>query len=261
MLRATERRELAVMSEWMRIDRFLSGRGIGTRKELKEMAKTGRIRLNGSIVKTTDIRMDPSVDRILVDGREISASKWEYYMLHKPQGVISATTDGSGRTVIDLLRESAKDKGMTLAEELFPVGRLDKDTEGLLVITNDGEMAHRLLSPSRHVRKVYFARIDGIATAQEIEQFANGVLLKDKTTTKPAGLRVLTVSEEAQTCEVEVTLYEGKYHQVKRMFAACGLHVSYLKRLAMGNLFLDQGLATGEFRALTKEELSLLQEE
>ncbi len=246
------------MSELMRVDKFLSDMCVGTRKEIKNMAKNGRIKLNGAVIKSTDIRINPLVDKITLDEKEIAFSKFEYYMLYKPQGVVSATSDASDKTVIDLIRENSEDT--IRSQDLFPVGRLDKDTEGLLLITNDGELAHRLLSPSKHVDKIYYAVIDGIVTEEDVRSFAQGITLKDGTVTKPSKLRILKVLESEQITEIEVTLYEGRYHQVKRMFAACGKHVAYLKRISMGKLQLDEGLRPGQFRALTNTEIALLTE-
>ncbi len=237
------------MSEMIRLDKYLCDMQIGSRKEIKELAKKGRIKVNDLIVKSTDLKVDPEADCILVDNRLIRYVKFEYYMMNKPQGVISATKDEQEMTVVELIKDHSR-------KDLFPVGRLDKDTEGLMVITNDGEMAHRVLSPSKHISKTYFARIEGVVTQKDVERFATGIELLDGTMTKPAKLVILKTGEN--TSEIEVKIYEGKYHQIKRMFAACGKHVDFLKRIAMGGLTLDESLKPGEYRRLTEEELKMM---
>jgi 16S rRNA pseudouridine516 synthase len=172
-------------------------------------------------------------------------------MLNKPAGVISATTDKQDKTVLDLISDKKR-------KDLFPVGRLDKDTEGLLLITNDGELAHRLLSPRKHVDKVYYVRVSGILDESDAELFAEGLVLSDGLECLPADLRILSVSEDEYTSEAEITIREGKFHQVKRMFSSIGADVIYLKRLSMGPVSLDPGLAPGEYRRLTDDELMSL---
>lgn len=240
------------MSEMIRIDKLLCEMQIGSRREIKEYAKKGRIKVNESVVKNTDLKVNPEVDKVFVDNRKIEFARFEYFMMNKPQGVISATKDEKDMTVVDLIKDN-------LRGDLFPVGRLDKDTEGLMVITNDGEMAHRILSPAKHISKTYFAKIDGVVTEEDVMKFSKGITLLDGTVTKPASLVILKT--DGNTSEIEVKIYEGKYHQIKRMFAACGKHVIYLKRLAMGGLMLDDSLKTGEYRRMTDEELKRLTEE
>ena len=229
----------------MRLDKYLAEMGAGTRKEVRKMIRDGRVSINGQ--KETDPgRKVMEGEEVRADGAPVVYEKYVYYMLHKPAGVISATEDAREQTVLDLIDEK-KRKG------LFPVGRLDRDTEGLLLITNDGELAHRLLSPKRHVDKVYFARLDGPVGEEEKKLFAQGLKVDDTLTALPAELEILDGKNE-----VRVTVREGKYHQVKRMFQAVGREVLYLKRLSMGPLVLDEQLPAGAYRRLTGEEESAI---
>ena len=235
------------MGKEIRLDKFLADMGRGTRSQIREMAKKGRISINGQPVKKTDLKVDPERDAVAVDGQPVAYVTHEYYMLHKPAGVVTATEDNLHRTVMDLLETARKD--------LFPVGRLDKDTEGLLLITNDGVLAHRLLSPNHHVDKTYFVRVHGRVTEEEEKSFRAGVNIgtrDEEEWTRPARLEILKSGEES---EVRLTIQEGKYHQIKRMFQAVGMEVLYLKRLSMGKLTLDPGLKPGEYRLLTEKEL------
>lgn len=234
----------------MRLDKFLADMGTGTRSQIKEAIRRGRVSVNGLPVKKPELQVSDT-DRIEFDGKEISYTELEYYMLYKPAGVLSATRDKKAATVLDLIEDKKR-------KDLFPVGRLDKDTEGLLLITNDGELAHRLLSPKHHVSKVYFARVDGMITKDMIEQFAKGIEIDEEFTALPAQMRVLQAGEDES--EAELTIYEGKFHQVKRMFEAVGLTVTYLKRLSMGSLMLDESLGKGGYRLLTEQELKELLE-
>lgn len=243
---------VAVMADLMRLDKFLVEMGKGSRSQIKEAAKKGRIQVNGTIEKKTDRKIDPVKDQIWFDSLLVSYAKTEYFMLNKPQGVVSATEDNLHQTVVDLLDTS-------LRSDLFPVGRLDIDTEGLLLLTNDGALAHRLLSPKRHVDKVYLARIHGELPADAREQFEKGIVLTDGTQTLPAQLEILEKSEKQEQF-VQITIHEGKFHQVKRMAEALGCQVTWLKRLSMGPLVLDDSLKPGEYRPLTQEELSALME-
>lgn len=230
-----------------RLDKILSQMGIATRSELKKIAKQGRIKVNQKVVKDTSQHVDPVIDDIEVDGQVIKYEPYIYLMMHKPPGVISATEDMRDRTVVDLLAAAEQHF------QPFPVGRLDKDTEGLLLLTNDGKLAHQLLSPRKHVDKTYYAKVDGRVGDEVVAAFANGVELDDGYVTMPAKLEILAV-EDAES-EIHVTIQEGKFHQVKRMFQAVGRQVTYLKRLRMGSLVLDPKLPLGEYRALTEEEL------
>lgn len=236
------------MDKPIRLDKYLAQMNKGTRKEIKEAAKRGRIAVNGIIVKNTDLKINPDRDMVLFDNEEIGFVEYEYFIMNKPQGVVSATRDEQDKTVIDLIKDNVR-------KDLFPVGRLDKDTEGLLLITNNGDLAHRLLSPAKHVKKIYYAKIDGIVTEDDVKKFSEGIELSDGTITRPAALKILV---SAQISEIELTIYEGKYHQVKRMFAAVGKHVLFLKRICIGELYLDKELDTGAYRRLTDEELKLI---
>jgi 16S rRNA pseudouridine516 synthase len=223
--------------------------GYGTRKEVKSLVKNGEVMVNGIIVKDSSIHINPEEDNIFVSGEKLFYREFIYIMLNKPQGVISATEDERDKTVIDLLH---------IDYQVFnpaPVGRLDKDTEGLLLLTNDGELNHMLLSPKRHVPKRYFAQIEGVVTKEDIIKFSEGVVLEDGYKTLPAELIIKKTDEIS---EIEVILYEGKFHQVKRMFEAVNKRVVFLKRIEMGTLTLDEGLKCGEYRELTMEELELL---
>ncbi|MBC2249777.1 pseudouridine synthase [Listeria cossartiae subsp. cayugensis] len=231
----------------MRLDKLLSHTGFGSRKEVKPLLKSGAVVVNGTIQKDSKTQVNPDKDQITVHGTPVVYQEFVYFMLHKPQNVVSATEDNVSETVIDLLAQED-----TLTDP-FPVGRLDKDTEGLLIITNDGTLAHNLLSPKKHIDKTYYAKIDGDVTAEDVEAFAAGIELDDGYTCKPARLEIITPNE------IKVTIQEGKFHQVKRMFAARGKTVSYLKRISMGNLQLDESLALGEYRPLTEAELAILQ--
>jgi 16S rRNA pseudouridine516 synthase len=213
---------------------------------VKELIKAGRITVDGAAATAADGKYDPS-SIISVDGAVISCEKYRYFMLHKPAGLLSATEDDRQPTVLDLLPEHLRRIG------LFPVGRLDKDTEGLLLLTNDGELAHRLLSPRKHVDKTYFVRVDGTLTPDDVSAFEAGMTLGGGLECLPAGLELLEQSNTAI-----ITLREGKYHQIKRMLCARGKPVLYLKRLTMGPLTLDPNLAPGEYRPLTPDERSAL---
>lgn len=231
----------------MRLDKFLAEMGVGTRSQVKEMARKGRLRVNGETEKKPERKIRPGTDRVEADGRLIAYAAMEYYMLNKPQGVVSATEDGKYPTVTSLI-------GSALRRDLFPVGRLDLDTEGLLLITNDGGLAHSLLSPKRHVDKVYYARIEGKLPKDAVRRMEEGLVLEDGTRTLPARLEI------QKEDEILLTIQEGKFHQVKRMFEALGARVVYLKRLSMGPLKLDAGLLPGQYRPLTGQELAALRE-
>lgn len=232
----------------LRLDKYLSEMNLGTRSEVKKLITKGQIQVNGTIVKKPEFKLDPISDRVQYQDREITYVTYEYYMLNKPSGVISATEDKRDTTVIDLIESRQR-------KDLFPVGRLDKDTEGLLLITNDGALAHRLLSPKKHVDKTYYAKICGEVTKEDIEIFEKGVCIGNEKLTLPAKLVILKSGAES---EIELTIQEGRFHQVKRMFQAVGKEVVYLKRLSMGGLSLDPSLKPGEYRKLTKEEMEQL---
>ena len=229
-----------------RLDKIISATGKKSRREVKLLVKQGRILVDGVPAAAPEMKVDPAVSEILMDGENIGYQRFTYIMLHKPAGVLSAVEDKRQKTVLDLLPEELQRRNLS------PVGRLDKDTEGLLLLTNDGELTHRLLSPRHHVDKVYYARVDGRLEAADCAAFAAGITLGDGLECMPAGLEILSDSEAL------VTLQEGKFHQVKRMLAFCGKPVVYLKRLSMGPLRLDETLQPGEFRHLTEDEEKML---
>lgn len=235
--------------ERLRLDKALARLGFGTRKEIKKLVKEKRVKVNGAPVQDPGMHVLPGRDRIEVDGEPVQYRQYIYIMLNKPQGVLSATEDKYSKVVVDLL--PPRYRGF----HPFPVGRLDMDTEGLLLITNDGRLAHRLLSPKKHVPKTYYAVVRGTVTETDVALFGRGVVLDDGYRTMPARLKVIRSGPES---EVELTIYEGKYHQVKRMFEAVGKQVTYLKRVAMGPLKLDERLRPGECRELSEEETGRL---
>ena len=231
----------------MRLDKYLAEMGVGTRQEVKKQIRQGKVTVNGTVVKAADTKIDETCDEVTIGGSNISYVSYEYYMLNKPGGVVSATEDRRDTTVIDLIKDKKR-------KDLFPVGRLDKDTEGLLLITNDGDLAHRLLAPKKHVDKVYYAKIDGMVTEEDVKRFAEGIDIgaEEEEMTRPAKLDIMKSAEES---EIRLTIHEGKFHQVKRMFLAVGKEVTYLKRERMGTLCLDENLKPGEYRLLTEEEI------
>ena len=225
-----------------RLDKFLSSQTALSRKEAQKAIKEKRVLLNGSVIRAVDTKVDTESDTVSLDGQPLTYQQYVYYMMDKPEGVVSATRDRAERTVLDLLPPELRRDG------LFPAGRLDKDTTGLLVITDDGDYAHRMLSPKKHVQKRYIATLDREPDKSIISAFESGIVLGDGTVCK---------SGQAETlggCRVAVTISEGKYHQVKRMFAALGYHVEVLRRVQIGGLALDTGLRPGEVRVLTAEE-------
>lgn len=230
-----------------RLDKILSGTGRWTRREVKGLVRQGRVLLDGVPAAASDMKVDPACACIEVDGERVEYSAYTYVMLHKPAGVLSAVEDRREKTVLDLLPQELQ------RQKLSPVGRLDKDTEGLLLLTNDGVLTHRLLAPKSHVDKVYYACTEGTPTDADVRRFAERMQLGDGLCCLPAKLEILGSGE------VLVTLHEGKFHQVKRMLAACGTPVVYLKRLSMGPLRLDEGLSAGAYRLLREEEISALQ--
>ncbi|MCL6625697.1 MAG: rRNA pseudouridine synthase [Alicyclobacillus shizuokensis] len=234
----------------LRIDRMLAHMRVATRKQVKKMIREERIFVNGLPARDPGMYVHPEADTVEVDGQIIPFRMHLYLMMNKPQGVLSATKDSAQRTVLDLIEPELR------AFAPFPVGRLDKDTEGLLLLTTDGKLAHRLISPNHHVPKRYFVRVAGEVTEADARAFAAGVVLDDGYKTLPGKLAIL---RQGAASEVELTIFEGKFHQVKRMFAAVGKQVVYLKRVAMGPLELDASLAPGAYRELSPAELDLLQ--
>ncbi len=235
----------------MRLDKYLANMGLGSRAAVKQLIKKGAVTVNDTICKNNDTHIKEGVDIVCVEGKAVAYEKHRYFMLHKPAGYVSATADNLYPTVIEILKdENIKD--------LFPVGRLDVDTEGLLIITDDGELSHRLLSPAHHVEKTYFAKIQGVVTAAHVEAFAAGLDIGDEKPTLPGRLIILSADENSGTSQVELTITEGRYHQVKRSFKALGMEVTYLKRISMGAVALDATLPKGAYRRLTNEELAAL---
>lgn len=231
-----------------RLDKFLADMDLGTRSELKKTIKKGLVTVNGVTAQKPEMKIDTSLDQVCYNGTELIFKEYEYFLLHKPQGVVSATEDNIHQTVLDLIEHKTR-------KDLFPVGRLDIDTEGLLLITNDGELSHRLLSPKKHVDKTYYAKIDGVVTKEDITKFAKGLDIGEEKNTLPAKLNII---KSAAVSEIEITIHEGKFHQIKRMFEAVGKEVVYLKRMKMGTLVLDPSLQAGEYRTLTEIELKQL---
>ncbi len=229
----------------IRLDKYLADAGQGTRSEVKIKLKQCRVRVNDVVVKKPETKINPDEDIVSIDGKALCHEEYQYYMLNKPAGVVSATKDERDKTVIQLITEDKR-------RDLFPVGRLDKDTEGLLLITNDGVLSNNLLAPGKHVDKEYYALVEGRVTEETVESFRQGVDIGDDKLTAPA---VLIIEESGEESRIRLTITEGRYHQVKRMFEAVGMKVKYLKRLSIGSLRLDETLKVGEYRRLTTEEL------
>lgn len=234
----------------MRLDKFLAACGTGTRSEVKRILKSGAVTVNGAVVKRPETKVDLACDTVSYQGKRLSYDPFVVLMFHKPAGCVTATQDPLHKTVMDYITHVQK-------EELFPVGRLDLDTEGLLLLTNDGDLAHRLLSPRHHVWKTYFVRVRGRLSEEDKEAFREGVDIGEKNVTLPAKLSILSCGDIS---EAEISICEGKFHQVKRMFAARGCEVLYLKRVSMGGIALDPRLAQGEWRELTEKEREILSE-
>ena len=241
---------MAVERMKLRLDKYLADMGLGTRSQIKKDISKGQVLVNGTVSKDAGTRIDTEKDQVSYLGQAVTYAEYEYYMLNKPAGVVSATEDRHDRTVLDLIDTKQR-------KDLFPVGRLDKDTEGLLLITNDGKLANQLLNPRKHVDKTYYARVRGAVTAAEQECFREGLDIGDDTLTKPAELEILSSGSES---EILLTITEGRFHQVKRMFQAVGMEVLYLKRLSMGPLRLDESLPAGAWRPLTVDEIRALHE-
>ena len=232
-----------------RIDKIIASQGKYSRSEVKKLVKDGRVTLDGKTVKSSDVKADPHISDIAIDGKSIGYKKHLYLMLNKPQGVVSATEDTDHKTVIDLVPKHLKRDG------LFPAGRLDGDTVGFVLITDDGDFAHKILSPKNHIMKTYHATLQRHITQDDIDAFKKGIELKDGTLCLEAQVRALDRDEPM----AEIKICEGKYHQVKRMFAALGNKVVFLKRVKMGALALDESLEEGQCREITQEELELIQ--
>lgn len=233
-----------------RLDKVLAGQGFGSRKEVKALVKKGHVRVDGILVNDSGMQVDPDKSNITIFDKKLDFRKYIYLMMNKPAGVISATEDDYDSTVIDLL------KGQYSNFDLFPVGRLDKDTVGLLILTNDGELNHRLISPKWHVDKTYYAKIDKPVDTADIEKFKKGIALDDGYVCMEAVLKIIESTEEGS--EILLTIQEGKFHQVKRMFESIGKKVEFLKRISFGPIGLDGKLEYGQWRELTQEEINLL---
>ena len=236
----------------MRLDKLLANYGIGTRKEVKSLIRKGFVKVNGMIIKKDDFKVDHEIDEIVFDDELIEYRPYVYIMLNKPAGYISATKDNLHPTVLELIEGYEN-------YDLFPVGRLDLDTEGLLLITNDGDFSHKLLAPSRNHSKIYFANIAGVMDEQDIQAFKDGIILNTGYHCKHANLEIINKNNDS--CDVRIEIFEGKFHQVKKMVEVCGKEVIYLKRLSIRNLELDRSLALGDFRELSNEELVDLMED
>lgn len=233
-----------------RLDKILANSGYGSRKEVKKLIKDGLVEIDGKIIKSSDIQVDINRQDIKINGSSIEYKKYIYLMMNKPKGVVSATFDNYDETVIDLLEP------FDASFEPFPVGRLDKDTVGLLILTNDGDLNHKLISPKWHVDKVYYAEIDKVVTEEDIKAFKEGVILEDGYKCMPAKLNI--IKADSNGSEILVTIQEGKFHQVKRMFISRDKEVVYLKRLSFGAIQLDDSLNEGEYRELSKDEIQKL---
>ncbi|MGM9886865.1 MAG: pseudouridine synthase [Lactococcus sp.] len=240
----------------MRLDKFLAEAGLGSRSEVKVLLKKGKVTVAGLVIKDGRFQVDKNSTEVAFEGEPLIYQEYYYYLLNKPQGVVSATKDNLDSTVVDLL--AAED----FRSDIFPVGRLDKNTEGLLILTNDGALGHDLTQPKKHVEKEYFAHIDGEVTAEIVQRFADGLTLKNGEKVKPGEVFVeKTMESQTQSgmmSEIRIIIHEGKFHQVKRMFEAVGMYVLYLKRIRMGNLQLDADLALGQYRTLTENEIESL---
>ncbi|MBO5153703.1 MAG: rRNA pseudouridine synthase [Eubacterium sp.] len=234
----------------IRLDKYLADMQIGTRSEVKKLIRAGKVQVGGHVCKNADEKFDPEQTEVMVDHVLVGYAAYEYFMLNKPKGCVSATEDNRYPTVLDYISQHKR-------KDLFPVGRLDLDTEGLLLITNDGALAHELLSPAKHIPKTYEAKIDGIVTQADVELFAQGMDIGEKKFTKPAKLVILKANVISH---VQITIYEGKFHQIKRMFEAIDKPVLELKRISMGALALDEQLEPGEYRPLTEEEIEYLRQ-
>ena len=232
----------------IRLDKFLSEMSGWTRSEVKKIVRTGSVTVDGNEVKKPETKIDEKLSIVRVDGRQIKYNKYEYYMLNKPKGFVSATTDREHKTVVDIISSSEK-------KDLFPVGRLDIDTEGLLLITNDGELAHRLLSPKNHVEKTYYVEVSGILDDADVDAVEKGLDIGEEKNTIPAKMEILKTDIQNNISSCYLTIHEGKFHQVKRMMKKLGKTVTYLKRVSMGSLILDSKLNKGNYRKLTEQEI------
>lgn len=240
-----------MMTKEVRLDKYLCTCLNISRKEAKEYIKKGRVQVDGQVIKKPEQKVSLKEGNVLFEGNQLGYEEFHYLMLYKPQGVVSATKDNYDQTVLELVKEP-------FVQKLFPVGRLDKDTEGLLLLTDDGDLAHKLLSPRKHVEKTYYAKVTGYIDDEAVQRFAQGIPIGDGEVSRPAKLQILCATKEES--ELLITITEGKFHQIKRMVMSIGSEVLYLKRQSMGPLMLDEALGVGNWRALTKEEINLLKE-
>ncbi|TAH63868.1 MAG: rRNA pseudouridine synthase [Gottschalkiaceae bacterium] len=238
------------MSKSERLDKILANLGYGSRKDIKGLARAGTVKVNGETIRDSSIKINPYTSKIEIDDEIVEYREFIYLMMNKPKGYISSTDDFRDKTVIDLISDEYK------VFNPFPVGRLDKDTEGLMILSNDGQLSHRVLTPKNRIEKLYYAEIEGTVTEEDKLSFQEGIVLDDGYKTLPSKLDILTVGHISK---VYVTIEEGKFHQIKRMFLALGKRVAYLKRIAIGGLKLDESLELGEYRELTQEEIILLE--
>ncbi|SDZ35242.1 ribosomal small subunit pseudouridine synthase A [Proteiniborus ethanoligenes] len=238
------------MSKSERLDKILANLGYGSRKDIKGLARAGIVKVNGETIRDSSIKINPYTSKIEIDDEIVEYREFIYLMMNKPKGYISSTDDFRDKTVIDLISDEYK------VFNPFPVGRLDKDTEGLMILSNDGQLSHRVLTPKNRIEKLYYAEIEGTVTEEDKLSFQEGIVLDDGYKTLPSKLDILTVGHISK---VYVTIEEGKFHQIKRMFLALGKRVAYLKRIAIGGLKLDESLELGEYRELTQEEIILLE--
>ena len=230
---------------FMRLDKLLSELGLGSRSQVKAWIKKGQVQVDGCVCKKAEQKVDTASQKVRLNGQDIDYEEYEYYILHKPAGCVTALQDDREKTVMDYMPKEHK-------KNLAPVGRLDKDTEGLLLFTDDGKLAHLLLSPKKHVEKTYYAKINGKVTQEDVDAFRNGLDIGDDTKTLPAKLHIL---QSGEVSEIEVTVCEGRFHQIKRMFYAVGKEVIYLKRISFGKLVLDNTLELGQYRKIKKEDI------
>lgn len=237
------------MKKTIRLDKMLAHMGFGTRSEVKKIIRQKRVALDGKITNVINTQVAVKQQKVTVDGIDLDYQEFFYFIMNKPQGVISATKDNYHQTVIDLLSLQDQKKG------IFPVGRLDIDTEGLLLLTNDGKLGHQLLSPKNHVAKTYYARVNGEVTNKDVERLKQGIILNDGYKCMPAHLHII---DSGKMSEIELTIYEGKFHQVKRMVRAIGKEVIYLQRTGMGSLRLPNELEAGSYKKATKNEINLI---
>ncbi|KRM90590.1 pseudouridine synthase [Liquorilactobacillus cacaonum] len=237
----------------MRLDKFIADTKLVTRTQAKSFIKSGLVSVNKKISSQAKLQVNPELDSIELSGLTLSYQKYIYLMMNKPKGVVSATIDRDSKTVIDLINGFKKN-------DLFPIGRLDKDTTGLMILTNDGVLAHNVLSPKKHVKKTYRALIAGVVNNDTIEIFKKGIILKNGEVTKPAKLRIIAIDEVKVETYIEIVIFEGKYHQIKRMFGAVSMRVKELQRVKMGNIVLDENIELGKYRELTTEEIQKLRQ-